>query len=224
MLEIPIEKIVRQKRKTISIEITDNATVLIRAPYYASEKDIERALAKHLSWIEQRLEKAREKKTVASRKFVQGEKFLYLGKLYPLYLSEKQKQNLIFDGKYFWLKKDVQQQGREVFEKWYRKQAREVFSARIKIWSALMGLEFNRLKLSSASTRWGSCSSKGNINLVWRLVMAPQGVIDYVIVHELAHLRHMNHSKDFWNYVAKYYPDYKNAKQWLVKYGHFLVL
>ncbi len=220
--QLPIEKIIRQDRRTISIQITDQATIIIKAPRHAKQADIDHTLATHMRWINDRLTRAEERKKWTNRKFVDGEKFLFLGKLYDLAITENQTHPLVFKDNKFLLSKKYQYKAREIFENWYRRQASELFYKRARIYAPLMGVSFNRLRLSSARTRWGSCSSRGNINIVWRLIMAPQWVIDYVIIHELAHLRHMNHSAAFWRLVASVFPQFNQARQWLKNYGHFL--
>lgn len=110
-------------------------------------------------------------------------------------------------------------------EQWYKDkkaQARKLFHERVDYYEKLTGLKVSKLKLSSAKTRWGSCSRAGNISLVWRLVMAPIEIVDYVIVHEIIHLRHPNHSKAFWDDVAKIIPDYKTHRRWLRDNGYAL--
>lgn len=100
-------------------------------------------------------------------------------------------------------------------ECWYRQQAEKVISQRVQELGARLGLSYGRLCIRSAKTRWGSCSQKGNLNFSWRLIMTPQPVVDYVIIHELAHLRQMNHSKRFWQVVAEYCPQWQQHRRWL---------
>ncbi len=99
----------------------------------------------------------------------------------------------------------------------YKKLAREVFASKLEKYAKEMGLTYNSFRIKEQKTRWGSCSSKGNINLNWRLIQAPEEVINYVIVHELAHLRYMNHSHEFWQLVSQYSPDYQKWRDWLRK-------
>jgi predicted metal-dependent hydrolase len=101
------------------------------------------------------------------------------------------------------------------FERWYRAQAEEVITERVRLFAVRSGLAFQGLRISGAKSRWGSCSSKGTLNFSWRLIMAPLWVVDYVVVHELSHLVEHNHSKRFWAHVARYFPDYTNARRWL---------
>ena len=222
--KLPIEKIQRQRRRTVSIHVTDKGTIVIKAPLTATDAEIEQVLLRHIRWIQDRLERAKQKQQWTEKKFVDGEKFLYLGRLYELQLIDHQREAILLKDNKFLLKKQYQSQARQVFEKWYRRQASENFLKRALIFAPLLGVDFNRIKLSSARTRWGSCSTQGNINIVWRLIMAPQSIIDYVIIHELAHLRYMNHSTRFWQLVKSIYPEYKQAQQWLKNYGHYLNL
>jgi predicted metal-dependent hydrolase len=99
-----------------------------------------------------------------------------------------------------------------VLEKALRERARELFLARLAHYAALLGVAMPRLTLSAARTRWGSCSLKTGVRLNWRLIHFPLPVIDYVVAHELAHLREMNHSHRFWSIVEHLYPDYRAAR------------
>lgn len=113
---------------------------------------------------------------------------------------------------------------KDLLEKWYKNQARKIFLEKLAYYSKVMGLEYNQVRIKNQKTRWGSCSSKGNINLNWRVVMAPEEVINYLVIHELAHLKYMNHSTDFWNLVKKYCPDYVQWKKWLREKGKTLTV
>lgn len=104
----------------------------------------------------------------------------------------------------------------------YKKEAEKFILQRIQVWSEMMQLHPSAVRFKNQSTRWGSCTSKGVININWRLVGAPLHVIDYILVHELAHLKHLNHSKSFWEIVASIYPDYKKAEKWLRHHHHGL--
>jgi len=112
----------------------------------------------------------------------------------------------------------------EAFDSWFYKKAEEIFDERLKYYCGIIGVKYHRFCIKAQKTRWGSCSSKGNLNFNWRLVMAPDWVLDYVVVHELVHLVHMNHSKEFWDAVAVYIPEYKKAVAWLKENGGTLKL
>jgi len=102
-----------------------------------------------------------------------------------------------------------------VLEAWYRMQARRVFTQKADAFKAIMGLSYKAILIRGQKTRWGSCSPSGNIALNWKLMMAPAEVVDYVIIHELAHRKHMNHSKKFWDMVEHYCPNWKKHRRWL---------
>jgi predicted metal-dependent hydrolase len=113
---------------------------------------------------------------------------------------------------------------REAFIDWYRQQARSVISERVQRYSSPSGIRYEKVKITNARKRWGSCSTKGNLCFSWRLAMAPLEVIDYVVVHELAHIEHRDHSRGFWEKVQTMLPDYKNRRKWLRDNDHTLTL
>lgn len=112
----------------------------------------------------------------------------------------------------------------EALEKRYKNAARAQFEARTAYYHAITGGHYTSITIRDQKTRWGSCSSRGTLSFNYRLIFAPPKVLDYVVVHELCHLTHMNHSKDFWNMVASVMPDYKICKDWLREHGHELTL
>jgi len=103
----------------------------------------------------------------------------------------------------------------KILEKWYRQQAALIFKQKADSYKELMGVRYNTIFIRGQKTRWGSCSPAGNLTLNWKLLMAPEDVVDYVVIHELAHLKHMNHSKKFWTIVDQYCPNWKKHRRWL---------
>lgn len=99
--------------------------------------------------------------------------------------------------------------------KLYREKAREVFQAKTAYYAGIMGVTYGRIAVREQKTRWGSCSSEGNLNFNWKLILAPAGVLDYVVVHELAHRKQMNHSRAFWREVEQVMPEYQRYREWL---------
>ncbi|MEI7672949.1 MAG: SprT family zinc-dependent metalloprotease, partial [Deltaproteobacteria bacterium] len=169
-----------------------------------------------LPWILQKQRFARENYLPPAPKgFVSGEKFLYLGEEYELCVIPGAYGPLVFDGKEFFLREGCTHLGRWLFRDWYREQAAEYFSGRVRHYAGMTGARYSGIGISDAKGRWGSCSSKGVLNFNWRLVMAPREVADYVVVHEVAHLRELNHSKRFWEKVRALMPDFPRAKRWL---------
>jgi len=107
-------------------------------------------------------------------------------------------------------------------ENWYRAQALDHITQRVGYWAQITGLKYRSIRINSATTRWGSCGYKDGLNFTWRLIMAPARVVDYVVIHELMHLKQKNHSKKFWAEVAKVMPNYKEDERWLKANGHLL--
>jgi len=173
-------------------------------------------------WITKRVEFYSQNKFYP-KQFKENEEFLFLGETYKLKFDNNYSSPYIFEDNIF-ISSLLENNCLDIFEKWYKEKAREIFNKRAYIFSKLLGVKYKKIKLSSAKTRWGSCSSKGYINLSWRLIMAPLDIIDYLVVHELAHLKQANHSPKFWQEVENILPDYKNRRNWLKENGHFLRL
>lgn len=106
----------------------------------------------------------------------------------------------------------------------YRSAARDTFTKRVAFYHAITGGNYQNITIRDQKSRWGSCSSRGTLSFNYRLIFAPPRILDYVVVHELCHLTHMNHSKDFWNMVASIMPEYKEYKNWLKEHGQELTL
>lgn len=167
-------KITKSKRKSISIKVTDDGLVVVRAPKRVSEAYINSFIKKSSKWIDKKLEAVGVQNT----------------KLKEYKFSKNEISRL-------------------------KKKAKLVIKTRLDEISEQIGIEYNNFRLSGAKKRWGSCSSKKTISINWRLIFAPPDIIDYVITHELAHLKHMNHSKRFWKLVETYIPNYKDKRKWL---------
>ena len=220
-------QIIRSRRKTLALYIQPDGQVLVRAPLRLSQAYIDAFVQDKAAWIRLKQDEIRRQSERCGRhaglphRFETGERFLYLGETYPLELVERQSQPLLLD-RAFELKRSSQGQALGVFETWYKVQARATFTIRLNELSAQTGLHYARLRLSSARTRWGSCSPTGTISLNWRLVMAPPAVIDYVIIHELAHLKEKNHSARYWARVEQLLPGYRSLRAWLKSNGDCL--
>ncbi len=212
-------KIIRSKRKTIALVVQPNGELLVRAPQRATQRQISAMLKKHAGWIAKKQAEVQARQAAfAPRQFVDGEEFLFLGEIYALKILSQQKPALELKQD-FQLAKSAQGAAKDIFENWYKKEACHIFNERVAHYAEKHGFDVKQVKLSSARTRWGSCSSKGYINLTWRLVMAPLEIIDYVVVHELCHLREANHSSAFWAQVGAIMPDYKSRRRWLKENG-----
>ena len=216
MVEGLIKEIIRTKRRTIALQITPQAELIIRAPHKAPLETIHRFVREKMSWILEKQRFVRENyRPPVEKQFVEGESFLYLGQPYKLSIVKEANEPLVFNGKEFLLWEKYLPAADQVFAWWYKKEAYNVISQRVNFYANSNGLKYTSFKITSGRKRLGTCSSKGAINFSWRLMMTPMEVIDYVVVHELAHLREHNHSKRFWQNVQVFYPNYKQAKAWL---------
>ncbi len=208
----------RSRRRSLALTIAPDATLTIRAPWWVSMGEIERFTRRHFDWIEKRLTVLKSRPLAPVHRYVAGEEFWYLGEKYKLFFGATgrsaqcnplKKELLLPEGGPRLTKKKI--------IAWYKKEARRIIGARLDQLAALYAYRYRSWRLTSAGTRWGSCSSSGNLNFTWRLVMLPPALIDYVINHELAHLRHPNHSRTFWQEVARLDPDYLSRRKWLKK-------
>lgn len=220
--KIEITKIIRSHRKTISLIVTDEARLVVRAPRHVSDGYISDLVMKKQDWINSKIDEMKRRKSLPVKKFVQGETFLFLGRSYPLFFGDKLGINVEITDKL--VVSCGKEQVRDVLIHWYGEQAREKIGERCTWYSGITGLKPLSVKISNARKRWGSCSSRGSLNFAWRLVMAPLSVIDYVVIHELSHLEELNHSKKFWKRVEETMPDYRIHQQWLKDNGKYLVI
>jgi predicted metal-dependent hydrolase len=216
--------IVRSARKTVSIEIHPNGEVVVRAPRRLPRAAIDALLGEKQDWIQRKLAQLEAARPPAPKTFASGETFLYRGEDCPLQISERKRPPLALEQGRFLLSRAALGRAEAVFTAWYQAEARCLFSPRLEELAAQTGLRPARLRLSSARTRWGSCTSAGVVALSWRLVMAPPAVLDYVILHELAHLKIKNHQPAFWSLVESLMPDYAKHRKWLKDNGGRLVI
>jgi predicted metal-dependent hydrolase len=222
-MQIEINKLVRASRRTIALIVERDGSLTVRAPKRATLRDIEQFIHEKAGWILRTRERLQAIPQRPGRKYIDGETFLFLGNEYPLKLVSPQRPALKFKDQ-FTLGKTSQNRAQALFTRWYKEQALQLFSERVAYYASLHGFHPKQVRISSARTRWGSCTSTGNLNFTWRLVMAPLEVIDYVVVHELAHLRVHNHSPKFWKLVESIDPHYKTRRKWLRLNGEILNL
>ena len=220
-----IDAIIRTKRKTIAIIVQTDGKVVVRAPLKANKKQIEAFVASKVEWIEKHRQRMQSIAIKGSqKKFVSGEKFLFLGASYPLEFYDQLAQDFVLVNGFFQMKRALQPAALMIFTSWYQVKARQIITERVNWFARRYNFKPVKIRISSARTRWGSCSSQGTLSFTWRLIMAPVEMIDYVVVHELAHLLERNHGSNFWNEVEKILPDYKEKRAWLKENGHLLSL
>lgn len=210
MNEISYE-IVRTDRKSIALVIDSEANLIVRAPHKAKESDIADFVEKKKRWIADKQHQVSVFGEKHSPVCIEtGESLLYLGNTYTILkdaITDVQLSSsdiLIPEG---YTKADI--------ITWLKEEASKVLMERVARYASVMGVSYASVKLSDAKARWGSCSSKNNLNFAWRLIMCPIAVIDYVVVHELSHIDYKNHSPVFWARVKTVLPNYKEQQDWL---------
>lgn len=220
-MPIQIDEFIRAKRRTISIQVRADGKVIVRAPQRVAEKVVRAFVESKADWIERKKAEVATRIPVTAHQFRDGELFLLLGREISLRLVSGQRAALTLSDA-FLLSQKSQPNAANIFEKWYKTYALTVLTERVNLYAARHGFAPGRIRITSARTRWGSCSSNGTLSFTWRLIMAPLEVVDYVVIHELVHLRVHNHSKTFWDSVSALMPDYKRRLDWLKVNGRLM--
>jgi len=217
--------VVRSQRSTADVIIERDGSVVVRAPKWADDELIEKMVLSKQFWIFRSLAEWRDlNATRVLRDYKNGEGFLYLGRSYRLLLVSDQKATLqLRDGR-FTLRRDLVESGkmdsaREAFRDFYVERGRRRIQDRIEYFAPKVGVTVGKLDIRELGNRWASCSPTGVLAFHWKCVMAPQTIIDYIVVHELCHLHHRDHTDAFWNEVDKILPDYGDRKGWLKENG-----
>jgi predicted metal-dependent hydrolase len=215
----------RSARRSYGFMIDDDG-LRVTAPHRAVLADIDSAIRAKQRWILTKLfersERHIQREGRAPVAWVDGAQLPYLGADITLRLQPSERSHCIYDADTRTLDVGVppglsEWQLRERVKRWFQDEAKRLFGERLDLYAPRVGVAYNAYAISSAGTRWGSCTVAGNIRLNWKLVHYPLALLDYVVVHELAHLREMNHSPRFWAVVGSVFPDYDGAKAALRK-------
>jgi predicted metal-dependent hydrolase len=218
---------------TIAVDWKTGVSVVV--PVDIDQERIDAVLKRRAPWILRKLADFREIKPLCTRhEFISGEKFPYLGRQYRLKVIAEDTSadaSLTFQNGRFiavipksssptWREDHL----RQAFSNWYLSQGLSKVKQRMKLFAPRLGLEPYKVVVKEQQSRWGSCTKKGAININWKILMAPMRIVDYVIVHELGHMIHADHSVEFWSVVSSVMPDYDERKEWLRIHGATLQL
>lgn len=207
----------------MALQINPDASLIVRAPNRASLEAIQKLVQEKAHWIAKKQQLTRQRQSLrAPKTFSEGEEFLYLRQKYQLLVSSEAATSLGFNEDGFTLSAKHLPKARSLFIAWYKQQAHAFISQRAALYAIQAGLKHSQVKISSAKRQWGSCNTRGVLNFSWRLILAPIMIVDYVVAHELAHLVHQNHSKQFWRQVQRLFPQYQQARAWL-RQNHYLL-
>jgi len=208
------------RRKTVEITVDRGGELLIAAPPSVPDDLLAAFVREKQFWLYTKIaEKEALQQPVVGKEFVSGEGFPYLGRSHRLLLVDEQDVPLKLDAGRFKLKRDLAPDGRDHFIRWYTEHARGWLRRRVRGWASRMGLEPKGVEVRDLGFRWGSCGQAGGVNFHWATILLPASVVDYVIVHELAHLEEPNHTPEFWQWVARTLPEYEQRKAWLAEHG-----
>lgn len=213
----------RRYQRSLKLTVKQDGSVLLTCAISTPQRHIREFLYKHRGWIEQKVRDFKsEIESIPRKKFETGENFLIQGVPYkfridPIFSEARSRPKFILENQKLIMqrsKEDSSSIRRHLIE-FYKTQGKAHLFKSVQFWSDKMQLYPTRISIRGQTSRWGSCSSKGNVNLNWKLYLSPPDCMEYVVVHELAHLRHQNHSKKFWQLVEQYFPDHIKARQWL---------
>lgn len=222
-------KLTRGKRKTICLSFNNDIELMVKAPNWMSTEAVEAFIISKNEWVEAtrtRLLDAKQKELAMRTRLEleSGDLLPYLDKKLTLVVIREDRCNVKIkqreDKVFLWIgyERDYEYR-RAQLEKWYRRQAGATFEVKARRLAQKMGVTYGHLHIKDQRSRWGSCSGAKNLNFNWRLILAPEAVCDYVIIHELCHLVHMDHSPDFWKLVESMDPRYRRHRRWLKEHS-----
>ncbi len=213
------------ERKTTDIVIERNGAVAVRPPNDYSPEQVDAVVESKRMWIYRNLAEWKDlNSTAVVREWVNGETFLYLGRSYRLSLVSEQDCGLkLIEGRFCLLRGLIDKGGptsaKLAFEHYYTTKGMDRIRQRVKCFAEKVGVVPASVKIKDMSYRWASCSKNNALTFHWKCMMAPPKIIDYIVVHELCHIHHRNHTDAFWNEVDKIMPDYRERKNWLRNNG-----
>lgn len=216
------------KRKTIAIHIEPSNNIIVKAPIGIDKNKLMKLVESKSKWIIKKLDEAHGYK-IKEKTYENGELFLFLGKEYPLDIIIDEKNNLmsieiINNSLEIITNTEDKDCIKNLIEEFYKRQTKIIIKERIEYYQKYFNVRPNNIRIKKQKTRWGSCSSLKNLNFNLKLSMAELSVIDYIVVHEMSHLVHLNHSEEFWNLVKSILPNYNEEKEWLKHNGRKLTL
>ena len=228
--QIPVEIVRTDRRKTVAFSVIEEQ-VRIVVPKRLSEKRIQQLIQRKTPWIRRKLQIQSTIPPVRSKEYVSGESFTYMGRNYRLKVLEGSADGVKLENGQLVVRIPKNIQGKKKTDRvekqlkhWYINHAQEKMTEKTRRYAEILGVKPDTVAVRDYKSRWGSCSVKGEIKYNWKIIIAPNHIIDYVVVHELSHMRHPNHSRDFWRYVGRVIPDYRECREWLKENGRTLFI
>jgi len=224
---LPVQLIRTDRRKTVSISL-ENGAIRVLSPKRLTEKRIQEILNNKSSWIGKKLKDQAVISKTQSKQFVNGETFSYFGKYYKfkkcrdIQSSVKLKSGRLISTLDSTVPEEVGAHRLQVTN-WYRERATDILTQKTAQHGDALNLVPSTIHIKNYKSRWGSCSISGEISYNWKIMMAPSRIIDYVVIHELNHLVHHDHSDKFWRQVGQSFPEYRECRTWLRNFGQTLM-
>ena len=215
-----------RRRRSFALFLQPEGGVRVLAPVRVGLDVILDMIRKRAGWITGRMKNA--KQPAVSLDFIVGDTAVFCGAFYPLTITQEEGRShaVVFEDNAFKINiphadlspQALHEEVRVELLLWYKKQARHVFAARLAFWAEKLGVTYGRVSVTRATRRWGSCNVRNDIRLNWRLITVPPDLLDYVAAHELCHVRHKNHARAFWQFLASVMPDWKERRRRLRGY------
>ena len=215
--QIEVQRTARRKSASIALE---GNLVIVTVPISLSENRIRELISKRTPWIKAKLKEQSRKPTYKQKEYVSGETFPYLGRNYRLKVVQGNEQSVKMNGGYLVVtilncEANKPNTVKCLIKDWYQEQAEQRLKEKTKRFSKIVGVYPKSVSVKSYKSRWGSCSSNGELTYNWRIILAPHQIVDYVVVHELCHLLEHNHSPRYWQHVEYHLPNWKDCREWL---------
>lgn len=222
-------QLIKSNRKTLTITILPTKEVVVKAPRILSDQEIMRMVMQKGKWITDKISQMAELPFEPEQRYVDGTSILYRGKEYRLKILEdcrvrKSEIQIHQDEIVVIMKQKKLQLIPELLEGWYKEQIKNLIYNKLDYYNSFINRKISNVRIKNHKKRWGSCSNLGNLNFNWRIILMPDEMFDYIVVHELCHLIHMNHSKEYWKSVERILPDYKEREKWIRQNGAKLLL
>ncbi len=222
-VEYRVRRNARARRIWIRLEEAEGLVVVF--PRWGSLSTAAELLRRNKEWVLQAIKKHEERMAIAPPPLGKSRTLMYRGRIMGLRVQSVACPGPAVKfsrGEFTVRLPDGETPVGEVLETWYRQRAEVVIGRRVSYFARMVGLKPKKVTVRNQKSRWGSCSSKGALNFNWRLLLAPPGVLDYVVIHELCHLRHPDHSERFWSLVSRHCPFFDKYRGWLQEYGPLL--
>jgi predicted metal-dependent hydrolase len=218
------------RRRSLSIEIS-RAQVVVRAPYFVAEADVEKFVQAKSIWVQEKLaQQAQQVSVIPQRTYSSGSELPFFGATLTLVINRQAQANVVQLGSQLLVglssrsRLSDEEQARRLVSLWYQRQALYFLTLKTDAAVRILGVKYTALTLKVTRSKWGHCTARGAIQYNWHIFLAPEPIVDYLVAHEVCHLRHHNHSPAFWQLVATLCPDFKKHRAWLKANGLRLIL